>query len=508
MGYPWPESIRRGDPLKASHVSVLRNEIQNQANLAGLNPPLTWNWSNVQPGDRVEARHFRDMRRAIERLWDSKRRGPVPRWTSGGDPGGASLGTAPTPITASDITDLRRWLDAYIDNHPRIGMDTKSYDAGSINRPLVDTGQLDSWIPDIAAFMPPAPAKFMVRCAVSTPRTYPQAPDDSPSNPIGWSNIDRDHYRDAFSAIRSSTGSVVYVILTPRFVEHEADPSHIACDLDANFTNSFVTTFANQASAFASRCLPAGVTNYIIWNEPNNAGGSSIEAQKFAALVYNCYKALKSVSSSIFVWWGGILLAPNTIDGNKVQTGEVTYVRGIYDALTTFSVPVLLNGAPIQASSGPWPWDGVNFHIHRERSQAYVDDVVNTIVKSEINVHRSDNQSTPVLIGECGITIENYRANQRLTRDNEDQPKKIYDMLIEAFDQICHYSHHTQNEGAQVGVWGVQNWSESPPANQDYGNRNLAGRLQKASNTPVPNPIPNLNEFRQHLQDSFGRLST
>lgn len=183
--------------MLAGDVTELRDQIQYQGGLAGLNPPITWNPTSINQGDWILASHFRDMRAAIQRLWDSKNRGSLPMWSSGTRPGGPSEGVAPTSILATDINDLRHWLDLYIDNHPRTGIDTKSYDASAMNRPMVDNQQPNPWIANIRAVMPPAPSHFMARCKVSAPVNCPNAPtSQSPNAPIAWSNADRDNYRD------------------------------------------------------------------------------------------------------------------------------------------------------------------------------------------------------------------------------------------------------------------------------------------------------------------------
>lgn len=222
MGYPWSNPIRRGEAILATDITELRDEIKQQGNLAGLNPPITWNPATISQGDRILASHFREMRAAIQRLWNSKNRGPLPMWSSGTRPGGPSEGVPSTSILATDVTDLRRWLDVYIDNHPRLGMDTKSYDAAARNRPVTDTSGGDSnhgpWVPDIAALMPAAPGHFMVRCIVNSPVEWEDesGPNDNRWN-IPWNNSDRSNYRDTFQLIRESTGSIVYALLAPSF---------------------------------------------------------------------------------------------------------------------------------------------------------------------------------------------------------------------------------------------------------------------------------------------------
>jgi hypothetical protein len=414
-------------------------------------------------------------------------------------PGGASLDSPPTPIYATDITDLRRWLDTYIDNHPRVGMDTKSYDASVINRPLVDNNQPNPWIRNIMDLMPAAPSRFMVRCKVTAPRRYPNAPSQSGDVPIPWGNADRDHYRDAFAAIRSQSGAVVYAVLTREFVTYEADPKNVTQPLDSSFTNPFITTYANQSAAFAQRILSSGVYAFIIWNEPNGTQGGSISPQHFAALVYNCYKAIKAVAPDVLVFSGGVLMAPNELDGNKVNQGEIDYWHDIYESLSNFRinevrVPVVLDDQEI-TSKGPWPWDGIDFHIHRIRTSAYLEDMRNQIL-DKIVANDRDNVDAVKLVGECGITQENFHDGQRLTSGDPSDPY-IFENLIGIFDQICQFSHHENIE--DIGTWGVQRFHEDPPSS--YEDRSRTGRYSTGDNSG------SIQDFWNHLKLSFTSLT-
>ena len=65
----------------------------------------------------MRAVHFVEIRNATQTLWTSRSMGALPNWSSGQAPGGPSLGTAATPIRASDMNDLRRWFDQYEAEH-------------------------------------------------------------------------------------------------------------------------------------------------------------------------------------------------------------------------------------------------------------------------------------------------------------------------------------------------------------------------------------------------------
>ncbi|MBI4492562.1 MAG: hypothetical protein HY690_07190 [Chloroflexi bacterium] len=172
MGRAWPDTAVAGGPIKASQVSGLRTAIDQD--LAAAQLSYAWTWANVTPGTAVLAKHFTELRAAIQQLWDFKARGPLPAWTSGVTPGGPSLGTAATPIRASDVTDLRTWLNQYEDNHPPSaqGVDSKSYDPNSPVHPVI---QVD-WAQDIKSLSTQQP--LFVRCNVVAPTHEDFAPGD------------------------------------------------------------------------------------------------------------------------------------------------------------------------------------------------------------------------------------------------------------------------------------------------------------------------------------------
>lgn len=139
MATPWSEPVVRGQPAKGSHVVELRSAIDG--NIAAADPPISpwpWTWLNLNHPQAphpapILAKYFTEMRAAIQRLWDNKGRGGLPGWSSSETPGGDSNNRAPTLIRATDISDLRRWLNLYEDNHPRYGVDSKSYDPSASN---------------------------------------------------------------------------------------------------------------------------------------------------------------------------------------------------------------------------------------------------------------------------------------------------------------------------------------------------------------------------------------
>lgn len=148
MGRQYSNTILSGSRIRAADIAQLRTFIDQD--LAAIGQSFPWTWSNVVAFDRVLAKHFKEMRDASQQLWNAKNRGPLPMWSSGVNPGGESLGTAPTRMFASDVTDLRIWLNQYEDNHPPAlqGINTKVYVPNT--DPSLDKLIAQSWAQDIA----------------------------------------------------------------------------------------------------------------------------------------------------------------------------------------------------------------------------------------------------------------------------------------------------------------------------------------------------------------------
>lgn len=198
-------------------------------------------------------------------------------------------------------------------------------------------------------------------------------------------------------------------------------------------------------------------------------------------------------------------MVPNPLDEDKVNLGETNYIAGIYESIANFQisgnrVPVMLNGAEITAK-GLWPWDGINLHIHRIRSKEYLDDLQKEILIGVVKTLRNNDPIT-TLVGECGITQEQYNHpnNDRLTSDDPSNPG-ILQLLVQYFDQICYFSHHTheetekdENNNDVILTWGASGWNESPPSN--FLNRTTAGRTFYDADA-------SLIAFFDHIRDSL-----
>lgn len=111
MATSWTNPISPGTPIRAFDIQEVRNAINAERTALGwIKCPFTD--GTLVPTISIKARHFTEMRGAIQDLWYAKSMGPVSVWSKrgGADP---SVGT---PIYATDLTDLRGWLNQY-QNH-------------------------------------------------------------------------------------------------------------------------------------------------------------------------------------------------------------------------------------------------------------------------------------------------------------------------------------------------------------------------------------------------------
>jgi hypothetical protein len=102
---PFPQP---GRPLRAVHLNELRAAVV----AAGGTPPSGWtDGATVGVTTPIRAQHVVELRTGIQTVWSACGLGPLPSWSSGVSPGGPSVGSASTPIRATDIRDLRSWLN-------------------------------------------------------------------------------------------------------------------------------------------------------------------------------------------------------------------------------------------------------------------------------------------------------------------------------------------------------------------------------------------------------------
>lgn len=144
--------------IKAVHI----NEVRAAIDTDGGTPPGGWtDGSRVSNTTHIKAKHLTEIQGAIQGLWSGRGLGVMPPWTSGGQPGGQSVGTPATHILASDINDVRRWFnyfetwgdlrgvewfDASLSDFPHVGWNVElvygvsnsdgSYNSGAVNDAL------------------------------------------------------------------------------------------------------------------------------------------------------------------------------------------------------------------------------------------------------------------------------------------------------------------------------------------------------------------------------------
>jgi hypothetical protein len=93
--------------MKALHINEIRTAVNTARSGAGLGG-YPWTDNPVVTGSTlIKAVHFVELRAAIQDLWLSKRLGLVPLWSAIAPP------AARTNILASDINDLRAWVNTY-----------------------------------------------------------------------------------------------------------------------------------------------------------------------------------------------------------------------------------------------------------------------------------------------------------------------------------------------------------------------------------------------------------
>jgi hypothetical protein len=111
----------------------------------------------------------------------------------------------------------------------------------------------------------------------------------------------------------------------------------------------------------------------------------------FGALMYQCWFRLVGAQR---IYWGGIFTS-NAEPGPGVIL-DVGYPGGYIDAVYE---ALLQNG---RASEGAWPWNGINIHIHSDRSDQNMNELRNLINKAR----SLRGETGEVIVGEWGVTEE------------------------------------------------------------------------------------------------------
>lgn len=450
--------VRAGSLIRADDLRQVRDFVDDD--MSQLPPDLRydfqWAPSAIQAETIIPAKYLTDLRDAIEVLWDYKSRPPLPFWTSGVTPGGASNSRPPTIIRASDVNDLRYWLDVYEANHPHgIGLDTLSCDPSTNGRPVIST----AWVTNIYDLRK-EDSPLLVRCDIKGPRNGPGEPPGSAS----FTTDDYDGYKLAFD--RFGVRSIpIFAVLTRQF--YQPDGILPSAPLTSNFSNSYIDGFADAAHEFATRMSGRGVQGYIIWNEPNYTQ-EPLDEEHFAALMYQSYQRLKSLAE---VYWGGVIFGeapssnPDAADQNALwyiggrydQNTGALISRGIYDWLIHWKKA----GADSEGSYGPWPWTGVNAHVHHDRTENNVNNNLGRLneetgITGLKGIQDKYGDKSIMIIGEWGIQIGPGSGNPASGMSN------VFPFLKKWAEYCFYHSHHVIRP--QFPEWGIVRYAVEAPA--------------------------------------------
>jgi len=191
---------------------------------------------------------------------------------------GWSAGSAPAPgtrqIKASDINDLRTWLDQYsaaagtaTGADPFQGVTSFSYDPTTYQPGVTGTAPSivdDFWVADVVALRNPANDPFMLRTKVIA--------DPNNNNQVSYPD-----YQTAFGRYTYQDFDN-YAVLTSEFdplVMVDGNKVTVNDQL-TNGTNGYINDFSLRAEDFASNLKDSGLYSYFIWNEPNNSNSSAL----------------------------------------------------------------------------------------------------------------------------------------------------------------------------------------------------------------------------------------
>jgi hypothetical protein len=262
----------------------------------------------------------------------------------------------------------------------------------------------------------------------------------------GWSADAVNGYGDAFRTYRNHNVPV-FAILPPTFafllpgtiLPPASDPDYASAVWRMRnlpepgpsverpgLTNPYITYFSGVAGAICSQVFTASdgwVQDFIIWNEPNNASATTLTAEVFGALMYQCRR---TIASNLRLYWGGIVTVPNT-GGSQIVGEEDGYVSRVYDAVV--GQPVVGDPSGSIGEMGPWPWSGINIHVHRRREP---EDFrrLSAALRGEID-RRGEHE---VISGEWGVT-------EAEERDNPGNMASLFRTIVPVFNRMFYFNH-------------------------------------------------------------------
>src|SRR5581483_5946327 len=267
------------------------------------------------------------------------------------------------------------------------GVNSFCYDPNTGSPPGSVPSSIDqNWVDNILALSSPNET-LLVRCGVVEPLAGWAADASTDPNVAGY---------DAALAVYRSAGVRVFVLFPPEF--HLGDQAHWNDPLDGNFTNAYITEFSDLATSIAG-ALHAGssqVSGFIVWNEPNN-DPTLLLPENFGALLYQCWNKLNaSIGAGLFnLYWGGIDLAVEGAEHPDPVAECQSFVNDVYTAVSGPKGP-----------NNPWPWCGVNVHVHRLRTI----DFANSLFQMIDDLQAFWNDPAEVIVGEWGATVEDECA--------------------------------------------------------------------------------------------------
>lgn len=383
MGRTYSDAVTVGTPMKGSHVRILRGYIEDDLDDASIS--FTWSWSNWSAGQDgtipIRAIYFREMRDAIQELWDSKGRGDLPNWTQE-EPRGQSTGHSdPTIIRASHVTDLRRWLNQYENNHPPLtqGIDSKSYDPLESDFAVIDNVNPNDWTGDISKL---TNVPLFVRLEIRGRKS----PTLGASETVNFTSNDYILYREEFAQYRNRN-MVMFPVFTHQF--------HKQAGLSTG-TETYRVEFASRVRDFLLNMKNNGdlladpsndnIVSVIIWNEPNVNSAGFMSQANFARLMYRCWKTIEDEGSFSGnrprLYWAGIFSNPD-----DDYSSDFPWISGVYTQLSDLHL--------MDSESVKFPWAGINVHIHRRRDEGKIHDMLKTVIPTPCGDAVFDEAATP-----------------------------------------------------------------------------------------------------------------
>ncbi|MFN8524261.1 MAG: hypothetical protein U0821_14265 [Chloroflexota bacterium] len=464
MPTDWPVALISGSQARPDDIITLRSRIDIiRQNLTPTLPPVSWSPPSTGQTSPFTAQSFIQMRTAIQEIWTAKGMpvsiGP---WTGDG-PGGPSTNppSAQTRIRAAHINNLRTWLNQAEGYPALVGIQTHSYDPNNGQLPIPG----DNWVNDIRGL---SSKITMVRCTIVA-----RQDTNNPGQrmPFSLSPTDLDGYYSAFDYYRDR-GLTVFAVLNSETYYRGEEIN--APRRPADLSNDYIEHFSDAAAYLSerTRLWNAGVQNFIIWNEPNDADPTKyLSSDCFAALLRRCWKKMAVDVDARFrpnIYWGGVLFT--NVEESQPQDGQIEYLQKVYDAVASQIASGVDGSINWQRS---WPWRGINVHIHHRPDPTFLLNLF-----KDINATRSTHgDPNELLVGEWGAT------KQDIETVDPNMISLAYTRLRPYASHMFYYLHpHVPDRGAD---WGTRNTGVAVEAGQNRWqpltqNDSLYSKLQAA----------------------------